>query len=363
MPGSLTFIGLGLHDEKGITLKGLEAARRADVVFLELYTSLMPGLSLSRLEELVGKPIRLVDRRVLEDQDAEPLIEEALGGRDVALLVPGDPMVATTHVAVRLRAERLGIRTAVVHAPSIISAVVGLTGLQAYKFGRTTTITYPEKGLLSEVPYRVIAENKARGLHTLCLLDARAEEGRFMTVREALEVMLELEEELGEGLLGPGTLAVGVARAGSEEPVVKAGTIEELMDYDFGPPPHTLIFPGELHFLEAEALKVLAGASDQALAPGKAVRPRSIEGEAREKAEKYVANLDFAFSTLEVHGPGPVGPEALNHVLDLAKRYHEDARRFLEAGKPLTSVAAASYAEGLIDALRLLGLVDFRWPS
>ena len=260
--GSLTFVGLGLFDEEGLTLKGLRAAREADVIFAELYTSHMPGLSLERLEELVGKPIRLVDRAVLEDQDAEPLIEEALKGRDVVLLVPGDPMIATTHVAIRVRAERLGVRTRVIHGPSIISAIPGLTGLQSYRFGRSVTITYPEGGQLSEAPYRTVEENRARDLHTLCLLDARAEEGRFMTVREGLSIMLELEEELGRGVVGPDTLAIGVARAGSEEPEVRADRVGALMEHDFGPPPHSIVFPARLHFMEAEALMALAGAPE-----------------------------------------------------------------------------------------------------
>ena len=266
--GTLFIIGLGLHDEEGITLRGLKAAREVDEVFLEHYTSLMPALSLRRLEELIGKPVRTVDRTVLEDQDAEPILSEALKGKKVALLVPGDPMVATTHVAVRLRAEELGIRTRVIHAPSIMTAVVGLTGLQSYRFGRSVTITYPEHGLLSEAPYWAVLENRSRGLHTLCLLDARADEGRYMTIGEALEIMMDLEEEIGEGLIEPDTLAVGIARAGSPEPVVKADGVRALLDYDFGPPPHTLVFPAELHFLEAKALKLLAGAPDWVLERG-----------------------------------------------------------------------------------------------
>ncbi len=88
-----------------------------------------------------------------------------------------------------------------------------------------------------------------------------------------------------------------------------------------------------------------------------------LEEEAKELALRYVGNLDTAFSTLEVRAAGPVRQEDLSYVLDLANRYREDARRFLEAGRPLTSIAASSYAEGLLDALRFLGLVEFRWPG
>jgi diphthine synthase len=47
------------------------------------------------------------------------------------------------------------------------------------------------------------------------------------------------------------------------KPVVKAGYISQLFNYDFGEPPHTLIFPARLHFMEAEALVILANAPEQ----------------------------------------------------------------------------------------------------
>ena len=55
------------------------------------------------------------------------------------------------------------------------------------------------------------------------------------------------------------TIAVGIARAGSERPDVKADYAERLKAFDFGKPLHILVIPGKLHFLEAEALVKLAG--------------------------------------------------------------------------------------------------------
>ena len=60
-----------------------------------------------------------------------------------------------------------------------------------------------------------------------------------------------------------GTLAVGVARAGSNRPIVKAGFVKELQNYDFGNPPYSLVFPGKLHFMEAEALICFAEAPEK----------------------------------------------------------------------------------------------------
>ena len=260
--GELVFIGLGLFDERDISLRGVEEAGDADFVFAELYTSLLAGFSLRGLEQIIGKDITVLDRRALEDEDGELVLRRAERGK-VAFLVPGDPLIATTHIDLRVRAEKRGIKTRVVHAASIVSAVMGLSGLQNYKFGRSVTVPFPENGVVSETPYWVIAENKRRNLHTLCFLDVKAEKRRYMKVREALEVLLSLEEKIGRGVLTSRSLAVGISRAGAEDGVVKAGSVKDLMVFDFGDPPHILVVPSEkLHFMEAEALCVLAGAPE-----------------------------------------------------------------------------------------------------
>jgi diphthine synthase len=260
--GELIFVGLGLYDERDVSLRGLEEIKGADRVFAEFYTSLMAGLSIGRLEELVGREVVVVSRQVLEEEGGEEILSEARKGK-VAFLVPGDPLIATTHVDLRIRAERMGIRTRVIHGSSIISAVIGLSGLQNYKYGRSVTVPFPEGEFVSETPYRVVMENGKRGLHTLCFLDVRAEEERYMTVREGLEALLEVERRRGQGVISEKSLVVGVARAGSDEPTVKAGYLGTLLDYDFGGPPHALVFPGRLHFMEAEALVVLARAPEE----------------------------------------------------------------------------------------------------
>jgi len=260
--GELVFIGLGLFDEKDISLRGVEEAGDADFVFAELYTSLLSGFSLQRLERIIRRRITIVDRRILEDESGELILKKAEKGK-VAFLVPGDPLIATTHIDLRIRAEKRGIKTKVVHAASIVSAVMGLSGLQNYKFGRSVTVPFPERGIISRTPYDVIAENKARDLHTLCFLDVDAEKRRYMKVSEALQILLSLEDEIKGDIFTSKTLVVGISRAGAMDGVVKAGSVESLMSFDFGDPPHVLVVPSErLHFMEAEALRVLAGAPE-----------------------------------------------------------------------------------------------------
>jgi len=260
--GELAFVGLGLNQESDVSLKGLQKAKEADVVFAEFYTSLMSQLDLQKLEGLIEKRIHVVSRRDLEEEEGERILEVAKKGKTV-LLVPGDPLMATTHVDLRIRAEKRGIRTSIVHGASIVSAAIGLSGLQNYKFGRSVTIPFTEGGTLDATPYNVIAENQKVGLHTLCFLDIRAEEKRYMTIRDALEILIALEKLKQERVVTPDTLAVGVARAGSEKPVAKADYVQQLQRFDFGKPPHSLVFPGKLHFMEAEALVTLANAPEK----------------------------------------------------------------------------------------------------
>ena len=248
----LSFVGLGLYDEKDITVKGLEAIRDADVVFAEFYTSPLGGKTVEKMEAMYGRRITVLERGDIEE-NAEQVILKRAKDQNVVLLCGGDAMIATTHIDLRLRAIDKGIETRIVHAPSISSAAAGLCGLQSYKFGKSVTISPPYKSVISEVPYDTISGNKERGLHTLLYLDIS------MRIRDAVG-LLDAVERKRKGVMLKEAILVGIARAGADMPVVKADYLESLKNYAFGEPPHVLVVPGALHFLEKEALVKLAQA-------------------------------------------------------------------------------------------------------
>lgn len=259
--GELVLVGLGLYDEKDISLSGLEEAKTADSVYMEAYTNFMAGLRIERLEDLIGTEIRLVSRGMLEEENGEEILAASLKGKTV-FLVPGDPLIATTHVNLRINAKSKGVKTRVIHGASIISAAIGLSGLQNYKFGKSVSIPYTEVGTIIETPYTVIKANLHSGVHTLCFLDIVAEKEKYMTIEEGLEILLEIARKSEDPVITQDTLVVGIARAGSRNPIVRAHHLERVLRYDFKGPPHTLIFPARLHFLEAEALVKLANAPE-----------------------------------------------------------------------------------------------------
>jgi len=254
--GQLAFVGLGLYDEQDVSLKGLTELKSCDQVFAEFYTAKPGEFHQQQFEQLIGKKINILTRE--ETEKGEKIIAAA-AKKHVVFLTVGDPMIATTHVELRLQAIKKGIPTKIIHSSSIATAVPGLLGLQNYKFGRTTTLAYPEKDYFPTSPYNVIYENKKMGLHTLVLLDIQAEKNRYMTAHEGLDLLLRMEEQLNQHLFTPESIACVVARAGSDNPVVAADTLPNLKKKEFGPPLHTLVIPGNLHFMEIEALELIAG--------------------------------------------------------------------------------------------------------
>ncbi|MFH1450457.1 MAG: diphthine synthase [archaeon] len=261
---TLSIIGLGLWNENSMTLEALEEAKKCDKLYAEFYTAKLFGTTKEKLEEKIGKKIEELDRDKVEN--GAWMIEEAKTQK-IGLLIVGDCMTATTHIELKLEAENAGIETKTIFGTSIYTAAAGLCGLQIYKFGRSTSITFPDERFQVRSHYDVIKKNQKDGLHTLCLLDIR--DGKFMTANEGMKILLEagslkleteehassIERQASSHEFTEETEVVVIARAGSEEPMVRFGKVKNLLNKDFGAPMHTIIVPGKLHFKEEEALK------------------------------------------------------------------------------------------------------------
>ncbi|KAK7853646.1 putative diphthine methyl ester synthase [Quercus suber] len=222
----LFIVGLGLGDEKDITLRGLEAVKKCEKVYIEAYTSLLSfGLSsdgLSTLEKLYGKSITLADREIVEEK-ADGILSEARES-DVAFLVVGDPFGATTHSDLVVRAKKMGLEVKVVHNASVMNAI----------------------GVYIRV--------KEPSLESLCRGRKQYEPPRYMTINTAIEQLLEVEKTQGGSAYNEDTDCVGFARLGSEDQMIVAGTMRQLQTIDFGTPLHCLVIVGKTHPVEEEML-------------------------------------------------------------------------------------------------------------
>ena len=219
--------------------------------------------------------------------------DEILAGADisdVAFLVVGDPFgyspfwrsvrirtlmdySATTHTDLVLRGRQLKIPIRNIPNASILSAI-GSTGLQLYNFGQTVSMVFFTDSWRPSSFYDRIKENRAIGLHTLVLLDIKVKEQslenlargkrifeppRYMTVSQCAEQMIEIEEQRAEGVFGPDSLAIGVARVGAETQRMAVGSLQQLTEVDMGPPLHSLVLLGKrTHDLERDFIRDFA---------------------------------------------------------------------------------------------------------
>ncbi|KAK8807210.1 hypothetical protein WA158_003969 [Blastocystis sp. Blastoise] len=265
----LYFIGLGLGDEKDITMKGYEAVKSCDKIFLEHYTSIL-GVDIDSLEKFFEKKLIVADRDLVES-NAE-MILDAAEKSNTAFLVVGDPFGATTHADLVMRAKERNIPVKVIHNASIMNAV-GCTGLMLYRFGQTISIPFYTETWRPDSFYERIVQNHDCDLHTLCLLDIKVKEPdfqammrgrtvflppRYMTVNQAIEELFECEEKYKKGVCGPDNYGVGVARIGHDDQVIAYGKLSELVKFDFGAPLHSLILCASLHEVEQEMLDTFA---------------------------------------------------------------------------------------------------------
>ena len=246
----LYIIGLGLKP-KDISIEGIDVLKNCEKIFLESYTSQYANGTPRELEVLIGKNLIELNRKQVEEEFKKE-IEEAKT-KNIALCIYGNPLNATTHLQVILDAKKLGVETKLIAGLSIFE-YVAFTGLERYKFGKTTSIVFHEDGYEPESFYDAILENKSIGLHTLCLLDIKMNQNRMMSIRQGLSLLEMIEEKREKNILNE-SIIIGIAGMGSENQQIKAGTLEQIKEFNFSIFPQSLIVCGKLNEKEIEALK------------------------------------------------------------------------------------------------------------
>tara|TARA_Y100000310_G_C20655510_1_gene801770 strand:+ start:844 stop:1566 length:723 start_codon:yes stop_codon:yes gene_type:complete len=234
----LNLISLGLNDELDITLKGLEAIKNSKHIYLENYTSKLE-VPKEKLEKLYNKEVILADRSMVE-KDNNEILENAKTS-EVSFLVIGDCLSATTHQDLLQRAKKLKIKTEIIHNASILTAV-GITGLSLYKFGQTTSIPFNHENI--KTPIEVYKKNKSIGLHTLFLLDLDPKTNKYLTAKEAGEYLIK------NGIKGKCLTCYQLGSKNQEIHYTNLNNIKLINKF-----PQCLILPGDLHFMEEEALE------------------------------------------------------------------------------------------------------------
>lgn len=265
----LHLIGIGYKKEH-ITPEMLNSIKNSKKVFLEYYTSFYQD-DFDTLSDYIGKEIVIANRELVESRVEDEILFPAKND-DIALLVLGDPLIATTHTDLLLRAKKLKVETKIYNNVSIGNFLTR-TGLQFYKFGKITSIPFFSEKFMPRTPFLVYHDNHKMGAHSVFLLDlnpsndiAYKGKSKYLRAHEALTFMLTLpdimlkEEEIEEKdtyIIDEETEAVICSRLGFDDERIVYGTIAQLVVKDKEEnfrEPLCIVVPGDMHEMEQEYL-------------------------------------------------------------------------------------------------------------
>lgn len=266
----LHLLGIG-YKKEDITFEQLEKIKESKEVFLEYYTSFYQD-SFEDLEEFIGKKITVCDRDDIESQIETKILKPAKE-QDIALLIIGDPLIATTHTDLLLRCRELGVEAKTYHNISIGNLITD-TGLQFYKFGKITSIPFFNEKFMPRTPFLVYQDNHKMGAHSLFLLDLNPSDDlaykgndKYLEAHKAFQFLLDIpqlmldQEEIEEKdsyCIDEEMTAVICSRLGFNDAKIVSGTISDLIQYDKKEhlkEPLCIIITGDLHELERDYLE------------------------------------------------------------------------------------------------------------
>ncbi|MEM4357842.1 MAG: diphthine synthase [Candidatus Pacearchaeota archaeon] len=186
----LYIIGIGLNIED-LNIKAIKILKEVDEIFIDTYTSCFPF----KIEEYKNF-LKKILKKVKISEASRELLEEASSKflknavkKKVALLVYGDPLIATTHISLINEAKKLKVRTKVIHNISILNVITD-SGLSAYKFGKIASMPRWQENYKPTSFYEVIKQNLSIDAHTLLLIDST------LSFEEAIKQLIEVDKDL-----------------------------------------------------------------------------------------------------------------------------------------------------------------------
>ena len=82
----------------------------------------------------------------------------------------------------------------------------------------------------------------------------------------------------------------------------------------------------------------------------------------KEFTRKYIQKTECVLKELRIfRNPSHFDEKSISVVIEEGKRYLEDAKYYFDKERFETSLASIAYCEGVLDALKILKLVDFSW--
>lgn len=345
----LWLIGLGIEGLYGMSMKGREILKICNLIYIERFTGYLSDSEISELRRYCkhnDNVVNVVGRLFVED--GREILEQA-GDKEVALIVYGEALIATTYIELFIRATKRDIEVKVIHSASGITSLIGESGLQIYKFGRASTIMSEPQSAISV--YNTLLDNLLLGNHTLILTEYSETKENispfFLEPSVAMMMLLDVEKDQRNRAFTEATFVLVTSRIGRTDKKIISGQIQSLLGINYGTGPHSLIVPGRLHFVEMEAISYMTSVLGEPVENSPHVTRISTK-----MIVKYVPSVKKTVNELRKRlSIDSTQYKGISAVLDNAECYVQDAEKFLNQGKNELAVLSVGYAEGLIDAI------------
>ena len=251
----LFLVGAGLS-EGGLTEEAIDILKKESVkVYAEKYTGWF-GDRIPDLEKRIGKRLTILDRSGLEDNITSLI--KAAEKEDVAVLVSGDPLVATTHKIAYIEAKKAGVGVKVIHANSIIGASMGESGLDFYRFGQICTIPMWSEHYKPVSFYETIERNLSNNLHSILLLDYDPKIGSIQPAYAA-DILLQAEKKYKKGNIKPSTRIIVLHNLTLEGEQKLLLTLDAVKTLRLGQGPTIMILPAKMSDVEKDSTAAMLG--------------------------------------------------------------------------------------------------------
>lgn len=249
----LFLVGLGLS-KKDIPSGAIEVCKNCDL-YIDRFTSVISQESIDYIMQITGKEIKEISRKDMEENSIEIIKKSAT--KDIAILVGGDPLIATTHKILYIAAKKHKIKTQVIHANSIMTTAIGESGLDFYRFGATCTIPKWSEHYSPISFYEKMATNFTNKQHTMMLLDYDSKHRETLGISEAVKELQKAEEHYKKGIISSKTKIILLHNLLMDDSKVMLTTLEGASKIKDGV--NVIILPAEPADIEKEAVEARTG--------------------------------------------------------------------------------------------------------
>jgi diphthine synthase len=249
----LYLVGIGLT-KSDLPAGALDVCNKCEL-YADRYTTYITDERLEQISYLTTKKIKNLERSGMEEKVSE-IINEAKE-KDIAILIGGDPLIATTHKIIFIAAKKANVPVRVLHATSVLTVLMGESGLDFYRFGQICTISRWTEHYSPISFYETIQKNSKNNLHSIVLLDYDISSNSSLELPEAIKILQKAEDSYKGNIAKEDTKIMVMHKVTFPDEKKVLTTIKAAKELILNDGATSIIIPAKLSDIEKEIIETL----------------------------------------------------------------------------------------------------------